>query len=190
MATVTEIRPCLGVLLAGGRSSRMGRDKALLDWHGQPLIERQLAALRASGVDEVRVSGARPAHGGIADIQPQLGPLGGLASVAATLEGAPELLVIPVDMPRLSGGLLRRLRRERPSARSLRLAGHVLPWRVRLDVACRATLATLLASDTPRRRSLHALQDALATDELPLTLDEAAQLVDCNTPERWREVAG
>ena len=27
-----------GVLLAGGRSSRMGRDKAGLDWHGEPLV--------------------------------------------------------------------------------------------------------------------------------------------------------
>ena len=56
--------------------------------------------------------------------------------------------------------------------------------------ACRATLAQLVASATPRQRSLHALQDALMTEELPLTLIEAAQLVDCNTPERWHEVGG
>ena len=47
-----------------------------------------------------------------------------------------------------------------------------------------------VASATPRQRSLHALQDALMTEELPLTLIEAAQLVDCNTPERWHEVGG
>ncbi len=142
MATVTEQRPCIGVLLAGGLSSRMGRDKALLDWRGRPLIEHQLDTLRAAGVDELRVSGARPDYHGVADLTPQLGPVGGLASVVAGVADEAELLVIPVDMPRLSGSLLRRLRRERPSARSLRLAGHVLPWRVRLDVACRATLAT------------------------------------------------
>lgn len=187
MATVTENRPCLGVLLAGGQSRRMGCDKALLDWHGQPLIERQLAILRESGVGGLRVSGERPTHGGMADVQPQLGPLGGLASVAATLTGTPDLLVIPVDMPRLSSGLLRRLRCENPSARSLRLAGHVLPWRVRLDAACRIALAALLASDEPRRRSLHGVQEALCTAELALTLDEVAQLIDCNTPERWSE---
>lgn len=188
MATLTEARPCIGVLLAGGLSSRMGRDKALLDWRGQPLIEHQLATLRAACVDDLRVSGERPAHGGIKDAQPQLGPLGGLFSVAATLAGEVDLLVMPVDMPRLSAALLERLRREQPQARSLRLAGHVLPWRLRLDAACRAAFAALLASDTPRQRSLHALQEAMATVELPLSLDEAAQLIDCNTPERWHEV--
>ncbi len=187
MVTPTENRPCLGVLLAGGQSRRMGRDKALLDWQGQPLIERQLAALRASGVDGLRVSGERPMHGGTADAQPHFGPLGGLASVAATLTGEPDLLVMPVDMPRLSSGLLRRLRCENPAARSLRLAGHVLPWRVRLDAACRLALATLLTSDEPRRRSLHGVQHALCTAELALTRDEVAQLIDCNTPERWNE---
>lgn len=187
MATSTEPRACLGVLLAGGLSRRMGRDKALLAWRGRPLIEHQLATLRAAGVDALRVSGERPAHGGIEDAQPRLGPLGGLASVAATLAGELDLLVIPVDMPRLSAALLARLRRGQPQARSLRLAGHVLPWRLRLDAACRAALAALLASDTPRQRSLHALQETLATAELPLSPDEAAQLIDCNTPERWQE---
>jgi len=189
MPTATEARPSIGVLLAGGLSSRMGCDKALLDWRGRPLIERQLDVLRASGVDEVRVSGDRPGHPGIADREPRRGPLGGLAGVAATIAGEAELLAIPVDMPRLSAALLRRLCAGQAQARALRFAGHVLPLRLRLDDASRALLAALLREPEPPARSLRALQHALDCVEIALDADEAAQLLDCNTPASWSEAA-
>jgi molybdopterin-guanine dinucleotide biosynthesis protein A len=188
MPTATERRPCIGVVLAGGRSTRMGRDKALLDWHGRPLLERQLDALRASGVDDVRVSGDRPAYRGVADARPGLGPLAGLAAVAGAMAGEAELVVIPVDMPLLQAALLRRLRDERPQARCLRFAEHVLPMRLRLDVESRVLLATLLHEGEHRRRSLRALQQTLDCTDIALAADEAAQLTDCNTETLWHEV--
>ncbi|WP_049621206.1 molybdenum cofactor guanylyltransferase [Frateuria defendens] len=187
--TVAEPLPCIGVVLAGGLSSRMGRDKALLPWQGRPLIEHQLAVLREAGVAEARVSGDRPDYAGIADAQPQAGPLGGLAGVAAVLAGEAELLVIPVDMPRLQATLLQRLRRERPDARCLAFAGHVLPLRLRLDGRSRALLRELLQQE-PRRRSLRALQAALGGEDIPLDAAEARQLADCNTEAGWNEVTG
>jgi molybdopterin-guanine dinucleotide biosynthesis protein A len=176
------------MVLAGGRSTRMGRDKALLDWHGQPLLKRQLDALRAAGMDDVRVSGDRPDYRGVADARPGLGPLAGLAAVAGETVGEADLLVIPVDMPLLQAALLRRLRDERPQARCLRFAEHVLPMRLRLDAESRTLLATLLREGEPRHRSLRALQQALDCVETALAADEAAQLTDCNTEPLWREV--
>jgi len=44
-----------GILLAAGVSRRMGTLKALLDWHGRPLIMHQIVALREAGADEVVV---------------------------------------------------------------------------------------------------------------------------------------
>lgn len=190
MGTTTERLPCIGVVLAGGLSSRMGRDKALLPWRGRPLIEHQIAVLREAGVDEVRVSGDRPGYDGVADARPQLGPLGGLASIAVALDGDAEALVIPVDMPLLHAALLRRLRVERPAARSLAFVGHVMPLRLRLDAASRVTLAAVMAHEDPRRRSLRALQAAVGHEELALGDAEAAQLADCNTETQWNEVAG
>jgi molybdopterin-guanine dinucleotide biosynthesis protein A len=188
MDTATERMRCVGVVLAGGLSSRMGRDKALLEWQGRPLIERQLAVLREAGVDEVRVSGERAAYGGIADALPQAGPLGGLAGVAKAEPGDVDLLVMPVDMPLLRAELLRRLRIECPQARSLGFAGHVLPWRLRLDAPCRAALDGLLRLDDPRARSLRALQMAVGHEDIPLAAADAAQLADCNTQAQWKQV--
>jgi molybdopterin-guanine dinucleotide biosynthesis protein A len=176
------------MVLAGGRSTRMGRDKALLDWRGRPLLERQLDALRAAGVDDVRVSGDRPDYGGVADARPGLGPLGGLAGVAGAVAGEADLVVIPVDMPLLGAALLRRLRAEQPPARCLRFAGHVLPMRLRLDAASRALLAALLCEGEPRRRSLRVLQQTVGCAEIALAPGEAAQLADCNTEASWHEV--
>lgn len=185
--TTTDHHPCTGVVLAGGLSSRMGRDKALLHWQGRPLIEQQIALLHATGVREVKVSGDRPAYHGVADPLPQRGPLGGIAGVAANCADG-ELLIVPVDMPRLQPLLLQRLRDAEPGAGGVRFAGHVLPMRLRLDTRCRDALHTLLAEREPRARSLRALQERVGVREIVLSAQEAAQLIDCNTEETWREL--
>jgi len=182
----TKSLPCIGVVLAGGLSSRMGRDKALLPWHGRPLIEHQMTTLHATGVREVKVSGHRPDYLGISDAAPCLGPLGGIASVAAQCEDA-QLLIIPVDMPRLQPALLLRLRDSDPNAGSVRFAGHRLPMRLRLDATCRAALDTLLAESDQRARSVRALQERVGVGEIVLSAHDEAQLIDCNTEQTWRE---
>jgi len=187
MPTGTDAPPCIGVVLAGGRSRRMGRDKALLDWRGRPLIEHQLATLTAAGVDRTCVSGRRPTFRGVADAREQAGPVAGIAGVAGITDGEADLLIIPVDMPLLGPALLARLRTQRPQARCLRFVDHVVPMRLRLDRACRATLARLMATGDPRRRSLRALQHAVGIEHIALGADETTQLTDCNTPTEWNK---
>lgn len=186
--TSTEHRPCTGVVLAGGLSSRMGRDKALLHWHGRPLIEHMIAVLLGAGVGEVKVSGERPNYRGVADPVPQRGPLGGIAGVAAVCADG-ELLIVPVDMPRLQPVLLQRLCNAEPGAGSVRFIDHVLPMRLRLDTHCRKALTALLAHPDQRARSLRALQEHVGVGEVALSAAEAAQLIDCNTKETWREAS-
>lgn len=186
MSTATEPAHCIGVVLAGGLSSRMGRDKAMLSWHGRPLIEHQIAVLHAVGVDAVRISGNRPEYQGVADPVAQAGPLGGIAGIAVACDDA-ELLIIPVDMPRLQPTLLQRLLTA-TSTGSAHFAGHVLPMRLRLDSTCRTALMELMAHHDERARSLRALQERVGVSTLPLNADEETQLVDCNTEQAWREV--
>jgi molybdopterin-guanine dinucleotide biosynthesis protein A len=185
-ATITEHNRLLGVVLAGGLSSRMGRDKALLRWRGRPLIERQIALLQSVGVRDVKVSGHRPDYSGVADPLPHMGPVGGVAGVAASCDDG-DLLIIPVDMPCLQPTLLQRLRDAEPGAGSVRFAGHVLPMRLRLDAYCRSVLDALLAESDKRARSLRALQERVGVRDISLSVKEATQLLDCNTEENWRE---
>jgi molybdenum cofactor guanylyltransferase len=92
------------VLLAGGKSSRMGRDKGALLVEGEPLWQRQLNILRRTQPRELFISGPLDgpyANTGVrivSDAEPHLGPLGGIA--AALGECTTDwLLVLAVDLP-------------------------------------------------------------------------------------------
>ncbi|GLQ95489.1 molybdenum cofactor guanylyltransferase [Dyella acidisoli] len=185
--TAAKSLPCIGVVLAGGLSSRMGRDKALLPWNGHPLIEHQIAVLQATGVREVKVSGDRPNYHGVIDPVPQAGPVGGIAGIAATCEDS-ELLIVPVDMPQLQPSLLQRLLTAASTSGCVRFTDHVLPMRLRLDSHCRDALDALLAANDKRYRSLRALQERVGIHEISLSAAEVTQLIDCNTEETWREL--
>lgn len=174
-----------GVVLAGGRSTRMGRDKALLDWQGQTLLEHMQAQLRAAGARRVVVSGDYPQAGGVPDRAADLGPLGGLASIAEVLADGVVLLV-PVDMPRLGVALLRELMQvDAPCACFI---DHILPLRLHLDAPLRDWLRQAAAMP-PAQRSLRALHRHLQGVHLPLPAGAAAQLANCNTPAQWQELA-
>lgn len=187
VATSTDASvPRIGLLLAGGASTRMGRDKARLDWQGQPLIAHMHALLSALPLSQVVVSGARPEYAGVIDQAPGRGPLGGIASVAQMLPDC-VLFVVPVDMPRLALPLLHRLLDAPPRA-CTRFAESPLPMRLQLDGELRLWLASWLGdSDAPR--ALHRLQAALAVQSLSLGPEECALLDNVNTPEDWRKLA-
>ena len=72
---MVELVSTQGFVLAGGRSRRMGRDKALLDWQGQTLLEPWSTCFHplSSGF---RWSAATPCPTG----SPNRGPLGGIAT--------------------------------------------------------------------------------------------------------------
>lgn len=94
----------LGAVLAGGRSSRFGSDKALALLAGQSLLEHAIAALRPH-VDAVVVVGREVAdQPTIADWPaPDMGPMGGITGALryAGNENFDQLLVISVDCVRL-----------------------------------------------------------------------------------------
>lgn len=102
------------MLLAGGQSRRMGRDKATLDFEGEPLWQRQLRVLRELQPDRLVLSARsepqwKPAELDlILDEPPSRGPLSGLVAGFAALETS-HLLALAVDMPRMTGRALQEL---------------------------------------------------------------------------------
>jgi molybdopterin-guanine dinucleotide biosynthesis protein A len=101
-----------GVVLAGGASSRFGRNKAEEVWRGRTLLDWSVAALDPL-CGAVFVSGQ--GHAGresVADRpRPGLGPLGGLAGAMTTAHdrGYTRILSLPCDTPQLPEGLLTSL---------------------------------------------------------------------------------
>jgi len=104
--------PLAAFVLAGGKSSRMGRDKATLSLHGRTLLQHALSTLREI-TSNVSILGSPQIYGDqgapvIADIIPECGPLGGIHA-ARTHTRAAYNLIIAVDTPFLSADFLRFL---------------------------------------------------------------------------------
>jgi molybdenum cofactor guanylyltransferase len=103
------------LILAGGRSCRMGRPKPFLEVEGETLLERAVRTVRKLDPVEVLISG-RAGHDYAAvsgcrvllDREPDLGPLGGIERGLAQ-NCAPLLLVLAVDLPHMTAGFLCRL---------------------------------------------------------------------------------
>jgi molybdenum cofactor guanylyltransferase len=110
-----------GFVLAGGKSTRMGRDKAVLSLNGRTLLETALAAVHPV-VNEVFILGPPEPYRAyapvITDIFPGCGPLGGIHAALAQTKTEFNLM-IAVDTPFLSAALLRYLAERALAARAV-----------------------------------------------------------------------
>ena len=107
-----QLSDITGVILVGGKSRRMGRDKAFLPWNGAPLFERVLRIFRESFATVLLAGGDAERYGGyglpiIPDIYPG-SALGGLYSGLCHAADQ-HVFVASCDMPYPSAGLLRYL---------------------------------------------------------------------------------
>ncbi len=164
----------LGAVLAGGRSSRFGSDKAIALWDGQRLIDRSRALLEP-WCDAVVVVGRSDTDGrGIDDLpHPDLGPLGGIAGALdhGASHGFRCVLTISCDMPRLPAGLIEALLRRGPAyCRDAPVLGH---W----SSALGAQLLSYL--ETGPDRSVRGWAHSIGA--LPIASPEP--LANVNTPE-------
>lgn len=105
-----------GFAVAGGRSLRMGRDKALMPWGAGTLLDHAIARLKEVAPDVRVLSGAdiRYTDRGIpvvTDGVPGSGPLGGLLAALESLEDQGLALFLAVDLPHVPVALLRHLAR-------------------------------------------------------------------------------
>jgi molybdenum cofactor guanylyltransferase len=92
------------VILVGGASSRMGQDKALLDWGGMRAVDRVADLARALGAGPVLTAGGDYGMPFVLDPSPQAGPVSGIVAAAERLraEGCDRALILAVDAPTLT----------------------------------------------------------------------------------------
>lgn len=100
-----------GFVLAGGRSSRMGRDKALLPFAGQPLASRALSLLSAAGLPATLAVASQSLAALAPVIEDKQAGQGPLAGICAALASTPArwAVFLSVDLPFLSASLIRIL---------------------------------------------------------------------------------
>lgn len=178
----TSLTEAVGLVLIGGQSSRMGRDKALLEFQGFAMHEVMRQRLHAAGCDAVWLAGELPGLHGLADPPGYAGPLAGIAAVSTKLHDGERLLVVPVDMPRLSPGLLAQLLED--DAPVTRFEGYCLPLALTVSKALRDYLLDVV-EQFGQTQSLMRLFDTLGGHALTLPASSHEQLANANTPEEW-----
>jgi molybdopterin-guanine dinucleotide biosynthesis protein A len=108
----TDRRLVMGAVIAGGKSTRFGSDKALAQLNGRSLID-QVAETLSGQCAEMIVVGRE--HSGLQSIPdqpaPDMGPLGGIAAalIEAQARGYSAVLTVPCDAYDLPGDLLKQL---------------------------------------------------------------------------------
>lgn len=114
-------------ILAGGKSTRMGEDKAFLSWQGRTLLEQSLRLARALS-PEVLIVGSAAKFGTygavVEDVFRDRGPLGGIH--AALQASATDLnLVMAVDLPLMEARFLKYLVMQARASNALITAAQV-----------------------------------------------------------------
>jgi molybdopterin-guanine dinucleotide biosynthesis protein A len=169
----------LGILLAGGLSSRMGTDKALLNWCGEAQLSRAMRQLSEVGCDQVVVS--RNQSGFIQDKFVNHGPVAGIHAALDQVQ-CDEALVIPVDMPLLDSiSLIELLSVGRDAVHSCYYSNSVLPCYLNNPMA---TLSVAERRLVAGERSVHGLLQALHAQSVNPT--STLNLFNTNTPHEWQ----
>lgn len=183
--------PLYGLVLAGGKSQRMGQDKSLIDYHGLPQREYIAQALSTlcvgvfiSGRSDQEIDSGFPL---LPDIQPGLGPLGGILSA---FHKHPDVawLVVACDLPLLDRDTLQHLVYSRnPSklATAFSSPGNAFPepliaiWEPRAYGSIQQSLA--VGCTSPRK--------ILVNNEVELIdANQAQALMNVNRPEEYEQI--
>ncbi len=176
-----------GFVLAGGHSSRMGRDKALIRHWGVPLVVRAAAAA-AKAAGSVTILGDPGLYGRfgwpiLPDAAPDLGPMGGLLT-ALEHTSAEWNILVACDMPELSPELLSDLLRRTARARGRCVAPVTADGFEPLCAVYRRSalpeVRSAIAAGRLKMRDLLPLLHAV-----PVTGLDPASFRNVNTPQDW-----
>lgn len=173
------------VVLCGGRSKRMGRDKALIEIDGVPLFRR--VAQRLEPLGEIILAPGTPGRLGttgyaeIADDPADIGPLGGL--VAGLTAASTELVAaVAVDMPLCDPSVLNQLSEmlEGRDAAVPISGGRLQPLHAVYSTKCAAVLRDAAA------RGIHSVGRAVETLDAITPTIEGGFATNLNFPQDLR----
>lgn len=180
-----------GIILAGGRSTRMGTEKGLVLLDGKPFVAHIINALEGL-VDEVIIVSENTAydafgHKRVADIIKESGPIAGIHS-GLTNSGTQDNLVLSCDVPLVSKSLLQKLmdtNKKEDDVVQFRADGRTIPLIGLYKKRCLTSCIELLENGERRLQKLVSSLNA-KTIEVPEVLNE--QVKNINTPDDLKQV--
>jgi len=192
-----------GVVVCGGRSARMGSDKARLLLDGRSLLERVVAEVREVVPEVVLACGPRERYGELGlplalDEWPDGGPLAGIVAGMEAV-AADRILVVACDMPRVAGALFEtlidRATREALDVCFFESERGVEPLCAVYGRRCLEPMRRALSAGRRRVRAFHEEGGELSvgyvrSTELPAELRGRDVAVNLNTPEELARETG
>ena len=168
-----------GVILAGGKSSRMGQDKSRLILGKKTLLQHSQQILKNAGIKRVFVS----SESGIKDQHKNKGPISGIYSCLENLEKYEYLFFIPVDMPLINKyAILKLISKKNLSATYFK--NHFLPLLIRNNFINRKIIAQQLNN---HKLSINNMLQQLNACPIDSHFPKNTFL-NANTQEDWLEV--
>ena len=186
---------CLGVVLAGGKSSRMGENKANLLRENQDMLSYSKSLLNAVGSSQVIVSGGEQ---GIKDLVADMGPLGGIQSIIEQFKPQ-ALLILPVDLPLMTSNELLALKQVGElSQQACYFTDHYLPLYLPVNAFVEQFFQQPLSVMKPQvatqkahgKRNLSGPSVRSLLAQVPhkaITPKNSQCLFNTNTPEQWQQ---
>ena len=194
----TGINQCLGVVLAGGLSSRMGVDKASLIRNEINMLNYSKQLLTNSGMSNVVISGETSASSTqdnvISDTYKNTGPVGGIASIIQQCKPS-ALLILPIDLPLMTFSALQKLKRVGEiSQRACFYENSSLPLYLPITAHLEHFIANAFITTSNQAvenkelnikgPSMRALLNQVPHKTIPI--ENPKTLFNSNTPEQWK----
>jgi molybdopterin-guanine dinucleotide biosynthesis protein A len=178
------------VILAGGKSERMGEDKAFLDLEGQPFIERILQVVKGLTQEVIVIANTKQYDSLGVSIYPDLiedcGPVGGIYT-AMKIVKTPYLLVLSCDIPLLKGAVLEYLIEESiPCAANILTTGE--RWQPLTAIYSSSTLPIFKKALDTKKLKLRSLLSFMNLQTIACPEDLIPCLNNINTPNDLKKV--
>lgn len=176
------MQKCLGIVLAGGLSSRMGSDKSQLMRQQQKMLDFSAQRLKDAGVDEVIISSDKY---GVVDIYKNMGPMSGVHSVLqqSTCSSA---IVLPVDLPLITIDAIKQLRDiGQLTDKACFYEGHSIPLYLPVNSYTELFFSNAFSDVSGKGPSVKSLLKQIPHQSIPLT--DKRILMNTNTPQEWQQ---
>lgn len=178
---------CIGIVLAGGLSSRMKKEKAFLSRNGQSMLAFSQQLLIDAGLNKVIVSGAQV--GGVADAIKQAGPLAGIYTLIDIYQPQ-AIMALPVDMPLLTPKHLKELKLKGESTTKTTCFNQCfLPMYLPVTAIVKQYLRQSFASESFKKTGKGPSFKEIfrRTNGISVPLVDTHVLFNTNTPEQWQQ---